>query len=135
MLSHLWNHFLSFISMEKQIKNFWVAGFFLPAINATVFSVTFLSKYQVVHILDGVNQPFTNRLDIILLWFWQLAIQKHPTWIIRIWYNFKCLRIIQWRAYKCVWNCQHFLLWFSTISFPTFLIPQMTLPGKKITKS
>ena len=24
--------------MEKQIKNFWVAGFFLPAINATVFS-------------------------------------------------------------------------------------------------
>ena len=23
--------------MEKQIKNFWIAGFFLPAINATVF--------------------------------------------------------------------------------------------------
>ena len=25
-------------SMEKRIKNFWVAGFFLPAINATVFN-------------------------------------------------------------------------------------------------
>ena len=25
-------------SMEKGIKKFWVAGFFLPAINATVFS-------------------------------------------------------------------------------------------------
>ena len=37
MLSHLWNHFLGFISMEKRIKRFWVAGFFLPAINATVF--------------------------------------------------------------------------------------------------
>ena len=24
--------------MEKRIKKFWVAGFFLPAINATVFS-------------------------------------------------------------------------------------------------
>ena len=24
--------------MEKRIKNFWTAGFFLPAINATVFS-------------------------------------------------------------------------------------------------
>ena len=24
-------------SMEKQIKFFWIAGFFLPAINATVF--------------------------------------------------------------------------------------------------
>ena len=26
-------------SMEKQIQNFWIAGFFLPTINATVFSV------------------------------------------------------------------------------------------------
>ena len=25
-------------SMEKRIKKFWIAGFFLPAINATVFS-------------------------------------------------------------------------------------------------
>ena len=25
--------------MEKQIKNFWIAGFFLPAINATVFNM------------------------------------------------------------------------------------------------
>ena len=24
-------------AMEKQIKKFWIAGFFLPAINATVF--------------------------------------------------------------------------------------------------
>ena len=24
-------------SMEKEIKKFWIAGFFLPAINATVF--------------------------------------------------------------------------------------------------
>ena len=24
--------------MEKRIKTFWIAGFFLPAINATVFS-------------------------------------------------------------------------------------------------
>jgi hypothetical protein len=27
-------------SMEKQIKKFWIAGFFLPAINATVFGKT-----------------------------------------------------------------------------------------------
>ena len=26
-------------SMEKQIKNFWVAGFFLPGINSTVFNL------------------------------------------------------------------------------------------------
>ena len=32
-----WNHFLSFISMEKPIKKFCIAGFFLAAINATVF--------------------------------------------------------------------------------------------------
>ena len=25
--------------MEKRIKKFWIAGFFLPAINATVFSL------------------------------------------------------------------------------------------------
>ena len=25
-------------AMEKQIKKFWIAGFFLPAINATVFN-------------------------------------------------------------------------------------------------
>ena len=30
MLSHLWNHFLSSIWMEKRIKNFWIAGFFFP---------------------------------------------------------------------------------------------------------
>ena len=38
MRSHLWNHLLCFISMEKQIIFFWIAGFFLPAINATVFT-------------------------------------------------------------------------------------------------
>ena len=26
------------LSMEKRIKKFWTAGFFLPAINATVFN-------------------------------------------------------------------------------------------------
>ena len=26
-------------SKEERIKNFWIAGFFLPAINATVFNV------------------------------------------------------------------------------------------------
>ena len=31
-------------SMEKRIKKFWVAGFFLPAINATVFKCTSLSN-------------------------------------------------------------------------------------------
>ena len=25
-------------SMEKQIRKFWIAGFFVPAINATVFN-------------------------------------------------------------------------------------------------
>ena len=44
MLSHLWNNFLSLISMEKRIKKFWIAGFFIPAINATVFS-TFKVKW------------------------------------------------------------------------------------------
>ena len=29
--------------MEKRIKSFWIAGFFLPAINATVFSFTYSS--------------------------------------------------------------------------------------------
>ena len=28
-------------SMEKRIKKFWIAGFFLPTINATVFRLWF----------------------------------------------------------------------------------------------
>ena len=43
MLSLYCNQFLSFIPMEKRIKKFWIAGFFLPAINATVISLEFLS--------------------------------------------------------------------------------------------
>ena len=50
LLSHLWNHFSSFISMEKRIKNFWVAGFFLPTINATVFSQGIINRFFTVHI-------------------------------------------------------------------------------------
>ena len=38
-------------SMEKQIKNFWVAGFFLPGINATALS----SKVEFVCSFFGRN--------------------------------------------------------------------------------
>ena len=31
-------------SMEKQIKKFWIAVFFLPAINATVFILFYVSR-------------------------------------------------------------------------------------------
>ena len=37
---HLWNHFLSSISTEKWTKKIWIAGFFSPTINATVFNKT-----------------------------------------------------------------------------------------------
>ena len=36
------NNSLSFVSTEKQVKILWVAGFFLHAINATVFTICFL---------------------------------------------------------------------------------------------
>ena len=39
--------------MEKRIKFFWIAGFFLPAINATVFKVWTFSKE--IHTLGMLN--------------------------------------------------------------------------------
>ena len=35
--------FLMKFSMEKQIKKIWIAGFFLPAIDATVFNDYFVN--------------------------------------------------------------------------------------------
>ena len=34
--------------MEKLIKNFWIAGFFLHAINATLFILNFSTKSEKV---------------------------------------------------------------------------------------
>ena len=46
--------FLSFISMKKRIKFFWIAGFFLPAINATVFRNISRNRSE--------NKNFVNQL-------------------------------------------------------------------------
>ena len=62
MLFHLWNHFLSFISMEKWIKKFGVAGFFLPTIYATVFrnQNIFFSLWIVYSFWSNVYNKYQN---------------------------------------------------------------------------
>ena len=47
-------------SMEKLNEKFWIAGFFLPAINATVFSNTVRRElYLEVNVVDGMTMEVT----------------------------------------------------------------------------
>ena len=76
-------------SMEKQIIFFWIAGFFLPAINATVFSHSVknvhISQFQNSHqtkfilhisvrqsqIISGFQvskEKIQNKLDLFSFW-------------------------------------------------------------------
>ena len=57
--------------MEKQIENFWIAGFFLPAINATVFSPQFTNKrtqyeltFRYILALKNTNEAKGTRPEI-----------------------------------------------------------------------
>ena len=43
--------------MEKQIKKFWVAGFFSPAINATVFTILTLENIRKIPSKTAHNWP------------------------------------------------------------------------------
>ena len=43
--------------MEKQIKIFWVAGFFLPSINATVFRVSKRNQFYFQMDFDDSQKP------------------------------------------------------------------------------
>ena len=70
MLSHLWNHFLRFISMEKQKKIFWTAVFFLPVINATVFRLLAFRDYDGVQNHTHVFQNFCH-IDNFSRTYWK----------------------------------------------------------------
>ena len=61
--------------MEKQIKKIWIAGFFLPAINATVFSPNLHvlhcsnknSSGQDLYIITLVNTQSKPHLEIQII--------------------------------------------------------------------
>ena len=58
-------------AMEKRIKKFWIAGFFLPAINATVFRAEILEKNRwfwekrCVHKIISVFKNLSSYFDLI----------------------------------------------------------------------
>ena len=68
-------------SIEKGIKNFWIAGFFLPAINATVFSVSFY-KYCSNHV-KGQNtfQPKPKKNIFLFFRISELVVVNIMPWI------------------------------------------------------
>ena len=61
MLSHLWNPFLSFISIEKRINIFWISGFFLPVINATVFRIW---NYGILSVLNHNSKKNLSKIPL-----------------------------------------------------------------------
>ena len=56
--------------MEKQIKIFWIAGFFLPTINATVFRVLFDKESTYMLIQKSFVKRFGlgSRIQDMALW-------------------------------------------------------------------
>ena len=54
-------------SMEKWIKKIWVAGFFLPTINATVFSLSsrFIWIHQICHHPGYINKSSRKSISAI----------------------------------------------------------------------
>ena len=53
--------------MEKKVKKIWVAGFFLAAINATVFSMYLSKDIAFCYTLPKNNLNFLNRKRFVML--------------------------------------------------------------------
>ena len=61
-------------SMEKRIKFFWIAGFFLPAINATVFRQLRAYCHDIYCVLKPFNRPaFTAAATTVVPIFYCLT--------------------------------------------------------------
>ena len=79
-------------SMEKQINFFWIAGFFLPVINATVFSIQkqFLIKSRLWWRVYGNSNSISFTL-------WTKIKQHQMTWK---WYLLNVLVVVFFRKRK-----------------------------------
>ena len=58
--------------MEKRIKTFWVAGFFLPAINATVFRI---SKSLIAEFMKQIKASLFENLHFFLSHQYKIRLQ------------------------------------------------------------
>ena len=125
MVSHLWNHFLSFISMEKGINFFWIAGFFLPAINATVFKQIFSRQFKDLKGTKTIMKICNPKLffigsrgtqsPIAETFFWLLAVCC-GLWIYKGRCGLMASRLVRWCQRNCSQSSEtHFYEWWKVI--------------------